>query len=72
MNDRLIYSAIYSVFFGLPVYLLLEVYSLPKNLHIGAVFAILLLCIQFGNLENSIRKLENDFYKPNDKKTEEQ
>jgi len=42
MENRLIYSAIYVMFYGLPVYLLLDVYTLPRDLHIGAVFAILL------------------------------
>ena len=72
MENRLIYSAIYVMFYGLPVYLLLDVYTLPRDLHIGAIFAILLTCIQFGNLETMVKKLEDDFYRPNDKKTEQQ
>ena len=61
-SDRFIYSAIYVLFYGLPIYCLLDVYKLPLNQHIAAIFAILLTCIQFGNLESSIRQLEEDFY----------
>jgi len=63
MKNRLMYSAIYVVFYGLPMYLLLDVYSLPRDLHIGAVFAILLTCIQFGSLESGLEKLKEDIFK---------
>lgn len=62
MKNNLLPSVLYVVFFGLPIYLLLEVYNLPRNLHIGSVFGILLICIQFGNLESRISKMEDDFY----------
>jgi hypothetical protein len=45
------------------MYLLLDVYSLPRDLHIGAVFAILLTCIQFGSLESGLEKLKEDIFK---------
>ena len=62
MKNRLVILFLYLLSFGFPIYFLLDVYKLSLTQQVGPIFVIILLCLQFTNLEDRVSKMEDEFW----------
>lgn len=59
---KLVDTLVYVLFYGLPVYIFLDVYTLPYDTQWKIILTIFLTIFQFVRLEERIDKLKIKFY----------
>lgn len=59
---KLLDTLVYILFYGLPVYVFLDVYTLPYDTQWKIILTIFLTIFQFVRLEERIDKLKIKFY----------
>lgn len=59
---KLLDTLVYVLFYGLPVYVFLDVYTLPYDTQWKIILTIFLTIFQFVRLEERIDKLKIKFY----------
>jgi hypothetical protein len=59
---KLLDTLVYILFYGLPVYVFLDVYTLPYDTQWKIILTIILTIFQFVRLEERIDKLKIKFY----------
>jgi len=65
MKVKLYDMLVYILFYGLPVYIFLDVYMLPENEQWKIILTILITIFQFVKLEQRIDKLKKDYENKN-------